>query len=386
MTRGEFDLTPERVVLPITVFVLVAAALARLRRSEGFDIALACIAWVMIATLEGLGIAGLPQLLGALLPMLVLIPLLGSDQREFVQQPRVPAIIVFVSMGAAASRLVLGEVNWLVHDGDARLAGSFVEPNVLGAVLASCMLWLACLERRTRTTWIALGLGVLGLILSGSRGPWIGLAGGLAWIGWQQRRLLRANLRPLALAAALGVIVVSAALLPMLDRLHSIRSRLTLWNIAWSDVERRPFFGNGANSFQILHPEASALVGSSNDHDLWISSLPLAILHDFGLVGLVLFGALLTAPLFDLAMPRRLLGVRAAVVVLLVSSLFTTQHATALFWLIIAASYGAAPIALHPTPEPAGPGPVTESNSGMPGEQTTVTPPDVEPRPPGSGA
>ena len=127
-----------------------------------------------------------------------------------------------------------------------------------------------CLARTVGAGLVALsglaaGLGLVALLLTQSRGGWIGAGCGLAAVVW----LLGGRVRWLGAAAAI-VVLAGAVLSPLggrvVDRLEAgfgwrsdgvqvtpanfaVQERLAHWRAAWAMAERHPFLGVGAGNF-----------------------------------------------------------------------------------------------------------------------------------------
>jgi O-antigen ligase len=136
-----------------------------------------------------------------------------------------------------------------------------------------------------------------------------------------------------------------------LIRVHSINSRLVMWKLSLDSISSAPFLGNGMFSFSGLYPEAPAQVGAVTFKSAWISNLPLAILHDTGVVGFILFFTFVGMVVvngwrcvrhasINKSMSQTDINIGAALlaglVALLVSSLTAPAHSLAHFWVVLA--------------------------------------------------
>ena len=140
---------------------------------------------------------------------------------------------------------------------DPRPAGTFLNPNHLAAWLAATALfcaghWIASPTcRRARwTAWAALPL-VAGLVLTGSRGAWLGLGFGAALLAWQVWPALGAKSRLGVLAGFVLPGVLGAGALavrwqqPDPYRYH----RLKIWRGAITPALAAPWSGTGPGQF-----------------------------------------------------------------------------------------------------------------------------------------
>jgi O-antigen ligase len=137
-----------------------------------------------------------------------------------------------------------------------------------GMAFAARALW-------ARTGW-ALAAAVLagGLLLTGSRGGWLGAAAGLALLAGSlpRRRALLAGL--LVLTALAALFVVSPAGRPVRNRLLSFSSdpgapaRLPLWRDSLRLARDHWLLGTGPDNFQLVFPpyESFDLAGRAPDH------------------------------------------------------------------------------------------------------------------------
>jgi putative inorganic carbon (HCO3(-)) transporter len=223
--------------------------------------------------------------------------------------------------------------------------GTAVEPNIFGSmcqsafVVAAAMLLLGV--RRRVLLWAIVVTTGLGLLLSFTRGAWLGAICGLlatALLAPVVGR--RISLAPLALptiAGALGLAWLWTDDGPAglffrykVENLINPQSetasyRLVSYGLAWEQVLQKPVFGWGTFTFAPLLAQGSDVKELGVEHAIWISNYVLLILHDTGIVGLVVFVLLVAAVLrLGLRAARALIGVdrteSAATVVALVAS------------------------------------------------------------------
>jgi putative inorganic carbon (HCO3(-)) transporter len=102
---------------------------------------------------------------------------------------------------------------------------------------------------------VAFGLGLVALLLTGSRGGWLGLVLGLVILGVISIRRDWLRVGP-ALLVTLGAIVLALpfAVTFIQGRLATAQSpvgRITLMKLARSMIEDHPFTGVGANNFPV---------------------------------------------------------------------------------------------------------------------------------------
>jgi O-antigen ligase len=227
---------------------------------------------------------------------------------------------VLIALGIVAAARSLGDVRWLVgvlvlvgtvvclvaipgasqlrprYGGavvENRAQGLFTEPNQLGsfsALLLFCALAL-WLGGRTGPGRAGAGLSALvalaALVLSLSRGSWIGAATGsvvlLATLPPARRRLLL--LAPVAAAVLLVLVVVSPGI-PQLavigERLQSFSNptaspwddRPGIYREAWNEIQERPLTGFGPGGFPVASSRAESevrTIGAFHAHSVLLT-------------------------------------------------------------------------------------------------------------------
>lgn len=194
-----------------------------------------------------------------------------------------------------------------------RSTGSLGNPNLLGGFASA----LVPLGFTVLITWKRFSKGlryafaslftvlaVVAVIASGTRGSLLGVAAGCIFMAvWYIRKYgvrLKAAVPVLLLLAA----ILTATSLPMSSRLSeldpdaeeqgTLQVRKLIWSGALSVFADNPVFGHGPGSFQILYPEHRnpdySLLGVSHN-TLHAHCEYLEILVDLGIVGLILWGA-----------------------------------------------------------------------------------------------
>lgn len=183
----------------------------------------------------------------------------------------------------------------------ARLRGPIIESNIFAVVLTFFIFtYFAKTEKLKLTSCLMLLFLHASLIASFSRFPWISyiIGFGVYELLMSKRNFNIINITRYFIAGIATLILIGIAAYylfmigmdnPLIGRVHSIQSRLVLWDLAISSVLERPFFGNGTFSFREIYNDAQSLVSSENERSVWISNLYLAVVHDTGLVGLISF-------------------------------------------------------------------------------------------------
>ncbi len=189
-----------------------------------------------------------------------------------------------------------------------RASGSFGIPNSLAALLlllipASGTLALGGgVSAGMRLGWAAIGAFlVFGLVLTISRGAWLGLALALtAWPlassrwSWRRRIGLAAAVSASLVAFGAGLFFASASVRERLvNFVHDSgeTTRPIMWRAAWRLWRERPAVGSGAGSYNVLfekyRPEQFL------NEPQWAHNDYLNTLSDYGVIGFVLsFGAM----------------------------------------------------------------------------------------------
>jgi O-antigen ligase len=193
----------------------------------------------------------------------------------------------------------------LVHG---RAGGTFGSPNVLGSyitfMLAPTMALIAMRISRLHSAlaWLALLLGGMALILSESRGAWIGSAIAFAvFVPVGLRRKWLSTRLVVGLMAA-GVAAMAAFGPIILKRLAAFdnaaaQARFPLYRLAWGVIRENPVLGVGANNFATAMSNHLTVDFST----AWISTVHnkyLLVWSETGLIGLLAFGAFLAGVLW----------------------------------------------------------------------------------------
>lgn len=188
--------------------------------------------------------------------------------------------------------------------------GTAYEPNIFGSmcqsafVAAGAMLLLGARRRRMALWGVVLTTG-LGLLLSFTRGAWLGAICGLLVVALLApvigRRVSLAPLIAPTVAGALGFVWLWSDEGPagvffrykiqnLLNPQSATASyRLVSYGLAWEQVIQRPIFGWGTFTFAPMLAQGSDVKQLGVEHAIWISNYVLLILHDTGLVGLLVF-------------------------------------------------------------------------------------------------
>lgn len=171
-----------------------------------------------------------------------------------------------------------------------RVSGVLQNPNILGGFLVLVLPMavgrlLARPPEADRGAWWAIwgtyiGLGAAALILSGSRGAWIGMGAAVAFIGWA---LFFQHVH-VGRAALIGAVVVVAAG-AVLITLRGDAGRLNIYEAAAAAFLQNPLTGGGLFSFKFWEPIGDNLFRLH----IQAHNLPLHIATELGLIGLAAF-------------------------------------------------------------------------------------------------
>jgi O-antigen ligase len=230
----------------------------------------------------------------------------------------VAAMIGIVAFAAGLAGFPIGMANVEGGPLNGQAYGAFgtaMEPNIFGSmcqsafVISAAMLLLGAGAGRRAQLWAVVGITGLGLMVSFTRGAWLGALCGLlataALAPIVGRRISLARLALPTVAGALGCVWLWSDDGPAgvyfrykINNLVNPQSetatyRLVSYGLAWEQVLQKPIFGWGTFSFAPLLAEGSDVKQLGVDHALWISNYLLLILHDTGIVGLLVFIALI---------------------------------------------------------------------------------------------
>jgi O-antigen ligase len=252
--------------------------------------------------------------------------------------------------------------------------GTMVEPNILGgfaaAYLVACFALLVDradlrnVEGSVRISRWVLGLCAVVLVLSFTRGAWLGAIASMGclvimrWRGLAERIRVRHVVVPLAAAAVVaGALIVAQGDAGTLFRFKATNivnvgtqtgfTRLVQYALALEQWLEHPALGWGTFTFAPLAAQGADFQQFDNWRNLWIGNYLLLALHDTGVVGLVLWIAMLWGlftrsvsvvrrlRVVDVEMARRTLALTLAFVTFLVAFLFTSGFSLGYTWVLL---------------------------------------------------
>ena len=206
-----------------------------------------------------------------------------------------PALLAAYVLLTTDWSLAIGKVPWLdpvMHwftSWQPRAAVDQLHPNVSGGLIAALIPLQMAAASGLGIAWLLVGLSFLGLLMSASRGGWLGLAvAGSGWLVWRLRGR-RWNQRTwLALAGLLALaLAVGAALVLTWGPLLFPGGRPDLWRNSLDLVLDTPFTGIGLGKRIFEMPFSSYVLLTHVGHTFHSHNLPLDIWLEQGLLGLV---------------------------------------------------------------------------------------------------
>jgi len=298
--------------------------------------------------------------LGFFLPRRVLSGHSASRQLE---------VVVTWMLIACASESAYGLLAYLLHvfgpsisigpnpaSGHLEAYGTLWEQNVFGAFAAAgAVAWVYLGPARFKQAWIGLALCTGGLVDSFTRAAWLASAA-VGALGLALPRLRWRLDRPMVGVGLLGglLIAISAVVVDQLGtytvvvpgapaqppkhgfllaifNMTDFIGRLNQTAPVSSDIAGRyVILGRGTASFEVLHQ-----VGGLPEH---IASLPLLVLNDTGIVGLVLFAgfvAVLVARVWEQRQDDLVAGLGQAAIVVGLAVLATQTMELMIDWLLV---------------------------------------------------
>jgi len=189
--------------------------------------------------------------------------------------------------------------------------GTQYEANLFGSYAGCCaIMFLAyfMLSREPRRVWYGWGFAItlLAALVSLARSVFLALPVAAALVVWASLKKGQLRIRrvaPLVLGVGLLLVAVSPVVMKLVRErfstvdLSEIASDNTTWErlvqmaVAVEDIQARPVLGTGTASFHLFFDPNDFPVGFAGDEEEpgWISNTPLRILHDTGVVGLMVF-------------------------------------------------------------------------------------------------
>ncbi|MCY1275672.1 hypothetical protein D9M68_268250 [compost metagenome] len=374
----ESTFTPERILAAPLFIISLLLVIAERRKIKTSRTSLILLAWLAIALFSSLAskVSGwsakmyIVQITAASFYFLILW--LNPDPVRIFNSK--PFFLIAWFMGPTLSVVYLVYISgiptpdFVAHwfqegSGGTRIRATITEANLFGVFVSLLTLIVLSKKKIGKLWWWTLLLGLHGsLILSFSRIPWAAYIASLfiyySILNPRSYTLRRAmnlsltSLLTLSAAISIGLIIFSEfGDNEIIGRTHSANARFIMWGLAANSIIEHPLLGNGIYSFSELYSFAPELVGSDTSRSAWISNIFIAILHDTGIVGLILFfhflftiirigvqrvRALATSKTADPYRTRIGAALTAFAISLIISGQSIPAHSLAFFWIAFA--------------------------------------------------
>jgi O-antigen ligase len=198
--------------------------------------------------------------------------------------------------------IVFEYISFVVQTPDGlRLRATFLEPNFYGALMVPLILLYISTYRNTINWWIVfIGLNTA-LLFTFSRGPWIAylVSISLYYILTSRKKLSVRKILFYVITSLILLTVVTITIYylssifgddSVIHRIHSIKNRLLLYEIALENIAANPLLGNGIYSFSVISSEDILTAGINEEG--WIANIFLLVIHDTGVIGFLIFSAI----------------------------------------------------------------------------------------------
>ena len=359
---GRLNIRPEQVA-GLLALVAWAAFFLRSRRDlkhiwpDRTEVAL--LAWFALALVSS--VVSAPNRIDSLkvLALLVVSSLaLFLPRRLLANRPEKLEAVVGWALLAFAVESVYASLTYFVHvfgptisislnpaTGHLNAYGTLWEPNVLGAMAgAGAVGWVFLGPRYFKHSWIGVAICLTACVASFARAAWLAviIVIGLTVATGLRRRI---DLRTLGFGAAGAAVAV--AWIFASDRLGNytqgggvgssvgnatdILGRLYQFAPAFTDLKLDPILGVGIDSFGQLHIRFDGVP----EH---LGNLELLVLHDTGVVGLLVFAAFVVAIVIAIWKSREnpvVLGLAAMTTVIALANQATETLELMITWLLI---------------------------------------------------
>jgi O-antigen ligase len=326
------------------------------------------IVWMLLS----LAWAPAPGAVGTHLKLLLyggfsVLPLLGA----IVERHHVRWLALAFVAGASASVLYGAAKGGLtlnagaaseVADSAGRFQGGVGDPNYLAAVLVPAIMLaggLAVWQMPGQRMLLALATVIiaLGLAATQSRGGLLAalVCAIIAFVIWRERRALIAAIIALASTATAAYFLLRPSAWARILESNQGSGRVDIWTIAWRIVHTHPLFGVGFGQFPqvsphyVLQPGALNYIGLIVENQIVVHNLYLALWVEGGVVGLLLFLAVILSSLVcawravrdfdaqgDVEMASLARAAFLALIGLLAASFFLSDLENAQLWILLA--------------------------------------------------
>ena len=221
----------------------------------------------------------------------------------------------------------------LSNDLRIKVTGTFSHPAMLGGILALIIPFLYSELRNFKSRQSAvIGIGVITLLLSGSRAAFLAVVAGCLYSEFIKHNIvayLKAH-RKVLVAGVTGLAVFLIVLINI--RTVSVFGRMLAWKICWPMVGDAPVFGHGLGTFRDIYPayQMDYFLDPGNAADKRLADFILYVYNEFlqvwiemGLVGLALFVLMIVFCLFGKQSGIEERGAKAAILAFVIFSLFS---------------------------------------------------------------
>jgi O-Antigen ligase len=237
--------------------------------------------------------------------------------------------------------------------------GSLWEPNIFGSYCTcfAVMFLFYFLDGARRNPWYLAGFLVttFGGMLSLARQGWIclvGVGGLILFYNLHRSKIRLKHLAPIVASVLIALVVGVTVMVDLSDRMASFTGeaaedptvvrRAGLITLATQDIQEHPIIGLGTSSFQLLYIADDDTSYEGVDK-AWLGSLFFDVMHDTGLIGMILFLGLivelgrrawrvLAAPVSTSA-STAVGALSAGLLVLLIAYQFTDASTLAFTWI-----------------------------------------------------
>ncbi|HET9182722.1 MAG TPA: O-antigen ligase family protein [Candidatus Angelobacter sp.] len=184
--------------------------------------------------------------------------------------------------------------------------GTLFEANILGAFSASCLLMALVIyfQERQRRYLLATALTFAGMMIALSRAAIIAAAVSLVvllFVGVRKGFVGRSGVKAVGTALLITTLVLASAIIPLyVQRFSTVEVsdisadpdtalRVVTIGMAVDDIVQHPILGNGTSSFQLLVSNKELGFTDLDETGTWIGNVEMRVIHDTGIVGLVIF-------------------------------------------------------------------------------------------------
>lgn len=249
------------------------------------------------------------------------------------------------------------------------IQGTLIEPNIFGSyclpffLISITLLFFDNNNHYYKRYYLVLLLlfSMVGIIMSFTRGAWIGGIVGIIMIVLLNMTNVYNNLKKNGAYLLIGCFVILGIFILIIDYLpesyfkykisniisiseSNVVQRLNIWEQAIKNIKESIIFGNGTYSFASIN---NSLGFYHREENPWIGNVFVTILHDSGIIGLLFFIILCIDIIvkgtysfkilikYNNIMGYTTMGLVASFIALFVSFMFTMASSAAYPWIVI---------------------------------------------------